>query len=387
MSKTLELAKLTKNPFTLVPEEKVTVWAGYKELRQQLLDIVESCRSDRVGLSEFVVLHGDWGTGKSHALRYLLHWITEATRDDYNSAAVYLQTMRVAPKVDFVAIYRRIVEQLMPHIKETAEWLDMAVEDTVKMAKPSARREEVEKEIEEKYTDTSITPAFPSLPLLLKGIKDGRADAMALVSAHAPKNVNLAPYNLTAPIETEYDAINCLGAYVHLCTQGTSALSGGNVLARNKAFYFLLDECEMLQYLKPAESLSINQGIRDLINACPENCCFLFGLSGEMRTIFAIFDEPIVRRFSRDPIEIKPLDEEQAVDFLKEVLKNYRADPKDPDEYPFKEVALRKIAEETQDKTAAGLFRNCRRVLERAVLENRLKAGGWIEKKDVEDLM
>ena len=387
MSKTLELSKLTKNPFTLVPGEKVTIWAGYKELRQQLMYIVESCRSDRVGLSEFVVLHGDWGTGKSHALRYLLHWIAEVKRDDYNSAAVYLQTMRVAPKVDFVAIYRRIAEQLMPHIKETAEWLDTVIEDTVKGDKPSARREEVEKEIEEKYRDTSITPAFPSLPLLLKGIKDGRADAVALLSARASKNVNLTSYNLIAPIETEYDAVNCLGAYVHLCTQGTSALSGGNVPARNKAFYFFLDEIEMLLDFKPAEVVTINQGIRDLINACPENCCFLFGMSGEMRTIFAIFDQPILRRFSRDPIEIRPLEEEQAVDFLKEVLKNCRSDPEDPDEYPFREAALRKIAEETTDKTAAGLFRSCRRVLERAVLENRLKPGGWIEKEDAEDLM
>lgn len=387
MSKTLELAKLTKSPFTLMPEEKVTVWAGYKELRQQLLDIVESCRSDRVGLSEFVVLHGDWGTGKSHALRYLLHWITEAKRDDYNSAAVYLQTMRVAAKVDFVAIYRRIVEQLMPHIKETAERLDMAVEDTVKMAKPSARRGEIEKGIKDEYRNTSITPAFPSLPLLLKGIKEGRADAIALLSARAPRNVELAPYNLTAPIETEYDAVNCLGAYVHLCTQGTSAFSGGDVLARNKAFYFFLDEIEMLLNFKPAEVLTINQGIRDLINACPENCCFLFGMSGEMRDIFAIFDPPIVRRFSRDPIEIRPLEEEQVADFLKDVLRKYRSDPEDPDEYPFKEAALRKIAEETQDKTAAGLFRNCRRILERAVLQNRLKPGGWIEKKDVEELL
>ncbi len=387
MRKTLELAKLSKSPFSLVPQEKVTVWAGYKELRRQLLDIVESCRSDRVGLSEFVVLHGDWGTGKSHALRYLLHWITEAKRDEYNSAAVYLQTMRVAPKVDFVAIYRRIVEQLMPHIKETAHWLDMAVEDTVNKTKPSARREEKEREIKEKYRDTSITPAFPSLPLLLEGIKNDQADAMALLSARAPKSVNLARYNLTAPIETEYDVINCLAAYVVLCTQGTSALSESEVLARNKAFYFLLDECEMLQDLKPAESLSINQGIRDLINACPENCCFLLGLSGEMRTVFAIFDEPIVRRFSRDPIEIRVLEEEQVVAFLKEVLRNCRSDPKDPDEYPFREAALKKIAEETQNKTARGLFRSCHRVLKRAVLEDRLKPGGWIEKSDVDDLL
>lgn len=307
MSQTLELAKLTKSPFSLVSKEKVTVWAGYTELRQQLLDIVESCRSDRVGLSEFVVLHGDWGTGKSHALRYILNVITEARRDDFNSPAVYLPTMKVAPKVDFVAIYRRIVEQLIPHIKETAEWLDMAVEDAVKKAKPSARREELESQIEEQYREAPITPAFPSLPLLLKGIKDGKDEAMALLLARAPKSVNLSSYNLTNPIDSEYDAINCLGAYVLLCTQGTSALPEGNILARNKAFYFLLDECEMLQFLKPAEILSIQQGIRDLINACPENCCFLFGLSGEMRVIWAIFDDAIIRRFTRDPIEIRPL--------------------------------------------------------------------------------
>ena len=80
MTDTLQLAKLTSNPFTLVPGRRVTVWAGYKELQQQLLDIVKSCRSDQVGLSEFVVLHGDYGAGKSHALRYLEYWITDAKR-------------------------------------------------------------------------------------------------------------------------------------------------------------------------------------------------------------------------------------------------------------------------------------------------------------------
>ena len=30
---TLSIAKLARNPFTLVPDEKVTIWAGYENLK------------------------------------------------------------------------------------------------------------------------------------------------------------------------------------------------------------------------------------------------------------------------------------------------------------------------------------------------------------------
>jgi len=387
MADTLELAKLASNPFTLVPGRRVTVWAGYKELLQQLLDVVKSCRSDQVGLSEFVVLHGDYGAGKSHALRYLEYWITEKKRDEFNAAVVYLETPKVAPTMNFVAIYRKIIENLMSHIRETAEWLDMVIEDTVRKEKPSARRDELDTAINEKYRDPNITPSFPPLALLLKGIKENKADAIPLLSGAAPRSARLDTYGLIRPIDTEYDAVKSLGAYVNLCSRGTSALSEGGMLARNKAFYFFLDEIETILDFKPAEALSINQGLRDLINACPENCCFLLGMSGDARQVFAIFTTPVMRRMSRNPVDIEPLEVEQAVTFLKEVLKGYRSDPRDPDEYPFREDALRKIAEETQNKTAAELFRSCRRVLEKAVLANRLKPGGWIEVADVEEFL
>jgi len=387
MADTLQLAKLTSNPFTLVPGRRVTVWAGYPELQQQLIDIVESCRSDRVGLSEFVVLHGDYGAGKSHALRYLDYWITEARRDEFQAAVVYLETPKVAPTMNFVAIYRKIIENLTAHIRETSEWLDMAIEDAVRKEKPGARRDELDIAIDEKYRDPNITPSFPPLALLLKGIKENKADAMSLLSGVTPRSARLDTYDLIRPIDTEYDAVKSLGAYVNLCTRGTSALSEGDVLARSKAFYFLLDEIETILDFKPAEALSINQGLRDLINACPENCCFLLGMSGDARNVFAIFTTPVMRRMSRNPIAIEPLETEQAVSFLKAVLKGYRSDPDDPDEYPFREDALRKIAEETQNKTAAELFRSCRRVLEKAVLANRLTAGGWIEATDAEEFL
>jgi hypothetical protein len=384
MTNTLSLARLTGNPFTLVPGEKVTIWAGYPNLRQTLLDIVESCRSDKVGLSEFAILHGEIGAGKSHALRYLENWITEVNKTEYQSAVIYFKSLKLAAKMDFVAIYRRAVELLLDHLRETAEWLDIVIEESVTQGN-TLREAEIKERKDVKYRDTSISPAFPALPLLLRGLKNHEEDALKILFGQSDKN--LGKYGLTSPIDNEFSAVNCLGAYINLCTRGTTALSQGNELGRNKAFYFFLDEIEMLQDFKPAEVVSINQGLRDLINACPENCCFLFGMTGDTRNIFALFDQHVMRRMSREPIEIHPLADDQAVTFLKEVLKSYRLDPSDPDEYPFREDALRKIAEETQEKTAAGLFRSCRRVLEKSVLQGRLQPDGWIEVQDVQDFL
>lgn len=383
MADTLRVAKLTRNPFTLVPDEKVTVWAGYERLRLQLLDIVDSCRSDRVGLSEFSILHGDLGTGKSHALRYLRYWITDKEKDQFNAPCVYLETMKVAASMNFVALYRKIMELLIPHIQETSEWLDIAVEETAKAQNPDSRRQVLSEAIDNIYGEPSITPSYPPLGPLLRGIKNGSEEALALLLGDKLSGRGAigkySKYKMTGPIESEYDATKCLGAYVNLCTRGTTFLSEGGELARNKAFYFFFDELETVNDFRPQEALSINQGIRDLINACPENCCFLFGMTGDVRDIYGLLTQPVIRRMSREPVTIEPLSSAEAAEFLRQVLKGYRSGPDDPDEYPFEMEALFAISEEAQNKTPSELFRRCRRVLEKSVLSGALKSGGQID--------
>ncbi len=244
MNTTLEIAKLTNNPFTLVPGEKVTIWAGYSQLRSQLLDIVQSCRSDQVGLSEFAILHGELGTGKSHALRYLSYLITEERKEEFASPCVYLETLKVAANMNFVALYNKIMDLLVPHIKETSEWLDLAVEETAKRQNPNGTLQEQQKAMDGIYNDPGLTPSYPPLGLLLRGIKGESSEALALLLGGklpgAGAMSKYAKYNMTSAIESEYDATRCLGAYVNLCTRGTSILSEGDVIGRNRAFLFFL---------------------------------------------------------------------------------------------------------------------------------------------------
>ena len=157
-------------------------------------------------------------------------------------------------------------------------------------------------------------------------------------------------YNMTSAIDSEYDATKCLGAYVNLCTRGTSTLSEGEIMARNKAFYFFFDELEIANDFRPQEALSVNQGIRDLINACPENCCFLFGMTGDVRSIYGLLTQAVIRRMSREPLDIEPLTSEEAVEFLRQVLKAHRSDEEEANEYPFQKESLLAIAEATQIK-------------------------------------
>jgi Cdc6-like AAA superfamily ATPase len=383
MSDVLVTAKLIKIPFTLVPGEKVTVWAGYKELRSQLLKIIEASRTDRVGLSEFVILYGQIGTGKSHAMRYLRNWIENENKDEFQSPVVYLESLKLGPKVDFVKIYRQIIMALNDHFIETAAWFDDLIESQL----PNIGTEERAKVKDENYHDKKITPTFPQLPLLLRGIKKNDESAKKILLGDNEKSLPFRDFGLNEPLNNEFYATKVLGAYLNLCTRGPQGFGENVIPGRNKAFYFFIDEIELMLDFKPAEAVSINEGLRDLINACPENMCLIFGMTGDVRELGAILDRYVMNRMSREPIEIPSMDTEQAVTFLKEVLKSCRRDPMDPDEYPFREDALRKIAEETTEKTARRLFQTCRRVLEQAVREGRLTQNGWIEVQDVEEFM
>ena len=387
MASSTEIAKLRKNPFTLVAGANTDVWAEYEEVREALLDVVRSCRTDQVGLSEFVILHGDIGTGKSHALRYLKHYIATRNEAEFRAPCVYLESTKLARRTDFLAVYRRIMEALRGHLKETAEKLDAAMEHQAKSGGKD-KVEDIQSEMERLWKENAerLAPEFPGLIRLLREMLKGDRAFSILCGGKATAN-DLEAFGLTSGIDSEYDASRCLASYVKLVTSPDRAVLSEEVFEGSLAFYVFVDEVELLQDFRAEDVLSINQGVRDLINGCPEAFCLIFGVSGDPRTLFAIFDRFVVRRLSREPIEIQALDDDQAVKFLRAVLKNYRLNDADPDEYPFREAALRKIAEKTQEKTAAFLFRSARRVLEKAVLSGRLGPGGWIEGADVDEFL
>ena len=103
---------LATHPFPVVPDAHVTHWAGRPEVKRLLLDIAQSVRGDDTGLSEFVIVYGDFGAGKTHALKYLATVINEAEADEYQSMALYMPKIKVGPKLSFLELYKRLFQEV-----------------------------------------------------------------------------------------------------------------------------------------------------------------------------------------------------------------------------------------------------------------------------------
>ena len=392
MDKTLELAQFVDQPFRLLPGEKVTVWAGFKEIREALLEMVEAPRSDRIGLYEFVILHGFLGTGKSHALRYLKHLISEGQKEEFDSIVVYLERLKVASNTDFMALYSSIIRLLKEDLTRIAGEVERAAETRVEAAwealpqeaKNMLRRQDfATQQLPDTYA--AISPSYPALPRLLVAVRDGDTNALAVLAGRKPRGVDPTDYGLDTFIENEYEALQCLSAFINLCTKPIVHDNGNGI---SKCFYLFIDEVETLRDFPVRNVQSINQGLRDLINACPENFYLMLGASADAAELEAWIADDVMTRLSRPPIELPELEVDQAISFLKEVMLQFRhPEAKVSDSYPFDEDALRELVSHTTERIPRTLFRNCQTVLRRAVLSGRLEKQGSITMNDVQDFV
>ena len=391
MDKTLELAKFTDQPFRLLPGEKVTIWAGYHEIREQLLEIVKSPRVDRVGLYEFAIIHGALGTGKSHALRFLKYLINEERGEEFNSIVCYVERLRVEANTDFLALYRAIMRLLKDDMKKVGEVVEKITDKQVDEAWEAASADVTKLMKRQDFRDRTLptiysrlSPTYPALPRLLSAAYQGDEVATTILLGGKPKTA-ISKYGLDNLIDTEYEALRCLAAFINLCTKTDNDAA---YLPLFKCFYLFIDEVERLRDFPTRNVQSINQGIRDLVGACPEHFCLLLGASEEAAGIEAYIEDDVMTRLSRELMEIPELDVEQAVNFIKEVMQQYRQpDAKVPETYPFVEDALREIALQVTQRTPRNLFRDCQTALRKAVLTGSLETKGVIDVADVQEFM
>lgn len=387
----LQFANLKESPFRVTPGKKVTVWAGHKDLKKVLEKVVILTRNDKVGTSECVVLYGELGTGKSHSLRFFQNYI-DSQQDDFKSKCVYLETLRVANKVSFCDLYRTIVQRIgKSDIQKFSKALVSKVEEEKrKLAQETPADEfkrihESREDIEEKFLTQAkdrIMGKYAQRYSIFQQLDQDNDGAWFYISASQPKfsQDDLVRLDVMGPIDSDFAAVEHLGMIINLMCG--IPINGDTYW---KAFYLFLDEVEIITDLEPKALIAINQSLRDLFNACPEHLCLLLGLTGDAAMVEVIFSQYLLSRLTREPICIPSLDDEQAVDFLKEVLKSYRIDSKATDDWhPFTEEAVRYIIYNTTDKTPRRLFYNCKRVFELSASEGLLKNKKKITKENAE---
>ena len=372
---------LRQDPFPIVPDGPVYNWAGRTEIRDDLIDLIKGIRGRDIGVAEFAVLHGEFGAGKSHALRFLKTLIAE-DENEFNSVAIYLERPRVANKLNFLELHKYIirtlgrdkVKQLCVEVKEKT---DRTIDERAKAAGLG--------EVEDKssFIETCIDD-LPSndrnmVRLMRRGAEDGASVFNFLIGADP---CNGGEYE--GKIDSDFIAASVLSDLFRVVV---SEIRPDERV--RESVYLFIDECEMLIEAKTTESDFVFSGLRELINSLPYRFGLFISFTGGAALIEAIMPQHLLKRMTVPYIEFLPLDDADAKDFLRAQLDYFR--PGDSDHkgtfYPFDESAIDFIIENTDTHTPRNLFKDCKRVVERAIRRFDIKPGDEITREIAENIL
>ena len=365
----LEEYGLEKDPFPIVPDGAVYNWAGREELRDDLLDVVKGVRARDIGVTEFVVLHGELGSGKSHTLRFLKTAI-EHDKDEFDSVAIYLERPRVANKLNFLELQRYIVRELgRNRLEGCCQRVKDLVDETVSELAEGAGLGHVADK------SSFLEDAIERLPshdrdmvrLLRRGASDGAEVYEFLVGNRA-----CGGKEYEGKVDSDFMAAKVLSDLFRVATS--------EIRPEERVWesvYLFLDEGEVLFDAKSAESEVVFSGLRELINGLPYRFGLFVTFTAATALIEAVMPQHLLKRMTLPYIEIPALEDGEAKEFLRTQLDFSRVEGSEYNgtHYPFSEEAIGYIVEHTTSMTPRHLFIDCKRVLERAIRREQVAAG------------
>lgn len=91
-------SNLKGNPFRSTPnfaaDPRASIWVGYAKQKSQLSKYLRRSLADQIGNVNFLMLYGDYGTGKSHALLWAQNLILHEKAEEFDSACYLIPTLR-----------------------------------------------------------------------------------------------------------------------------------------------------------------------------------------------------------------------------------------------------------------------------------------------------
>jgi hypothetical protein len=363
---------LRQDPFPIAPESSVENWAGDHELRDDLIDLVKGVRQRDIGVTEFAVIHGEYGAGKSHALRFLKTYIDNRP-NEFDALAIYVERPRVSSKLNFELLSRYIFQQIgreriQSYCRKVRDILDAVVQEiAVEMNRPDARDKATF--LEEAY-DRIREADRPMVRLLASGTQPGSKIFEYLTGQERCD----AADSYEGKVDSDFAAAHVLGDFFRVLT---SPIAKGEAV--KEAVYLFIDECEMLIEAKTSESDVVFSGLRELLNGNTYRFCLIMSFSAATALIEAVMQSHLLKRLTRPYIEIPMLSDALARQFLRTQLDFYRLTPEFVGTfYPFSDEAVEAIIEHENSLTPRNLFIDCKRVFERALRRYDLRPGETI---------
>jgi chromosomal replication initiation ATPase DnaA len=327
------------------------------------------------------VLHGEYGAGKSHALRYLRTEIQE-NKTDFNSLAIYLERPRVASKLNFLELYRHIIkivgrDRVKSYCAQLKAYIDLTTDEIAAAANMAAAKNKAS--FFEQAIDRFSFDDRPMIKLLVKGA-DEHSNIYEVLSGTERCDED----GYEGKIDSDFMASKVLSDFFRVLT--SEIRSDTRIL---ESVYLFVDECEILAEAKASDSELVFNGFRELINGLAYRFCLIMSFSAATALIEAIMPRHLLRRMTRPYVEVPMLDDAQAADFLRKQINFFRTEnsPHTGTLYPFSENAIDYIIRNTNTMTPRNLFIECKRVMERSIRRHELAPGSEITEEDAEKIL
>lgn len=347
---------LKDNAFRSLPEADISHWAGMPETKRLLSDVMSSVHPDDVGASEFVILHGVYGAGKSHALRYFTHEIN----DNGNGIAVYLSEIMTSGGLSFSSLCLRIRSILEESL--SAQFL-----------------EHIRKSVEDCMTEmTRGTPHSSNEEAAIKSYVSLPEDQQMILSLCKDRQIPKFISN------DDYETISRLASLLRVITLpiGDNPPAYGSV-------YLFLDEVETAFEEKATKQIPFFQALRSLINAVPEHFALVLSFSVPTAVLEAAVPEHLQQRITRPYIQCEQLQMDGAKKFVSEYLSFMREDGFTPSQpfYPFSEGAINAILDRETILVPRKILGYLRRVFQRSVRSGQLNPQGEISEEMANEIL
>ena len=372
---------LRQDPFPIVPDGPVHNWAGRVELREDLIDLIKGVRARDIGVTEFAVLYGEYGAGKSHALRYLKTLVDEDV-EEFSSLAVYLERPRVATKLNFEELYKYIIRSLgRERIRDVCRLVKEKTDETIGELAVQAGVGHVADR------STFVEAALGKLAdqdrsmvqLLRRGVEEEEEVFQFLIGQG---NCNGREYE--GKVNSDFLAAKVLSDLFRVMT--LEIRPGDRIF---ESVYLFLDECEVLIDAKATESELVFSGLRELLNGVPYRFGLLLSFSAATALIEAIMSQHLLKRLTMPYIEVPMLEDDDAKEFLQAQLDYFRLEGSEYMDtfFPFDEEAIDFVIGNTTGLTPRNLFIDCKRVFERAFRRFGLVPGEVISRELAERIL
>lgn len=357
-----------RSPFTNVATaESAKIWAGMEDTKEFLQDVIDSVRPDDIGEREFVIIHGSYGGGKTHAFQYFKNQVEKSGR----GFAFFASRVRIDDKASFSELAKTIVSEHRAMLPDLVSHVQRAVERAVY-------------ETREESGDTADQAARQKRAINKLVDNDCRQlveDFVFRGSADADKLVEL----VIGGKQSDHTAVSRFSALL-----GAMTMPIGDCPAKFDAVYLFLDEVESILDIGYKWVFSFFSALRGLIDSTAGyHCAIVMAFSTDAARLEAELSDFLRQRLTRALFEMRELEDDEGKNFIKEFLDAHRASPADAGEEfaPFSEGVIDEILERHNEVVPRKLILDMTRVFERAVRRGGIQPGEEIPTQMAKDIL